>query len=125
MIGTTISNKDADTDSYLDVTGTGSVIFDDVKLDTTNLYTPNNGALVLSNTGVGYVKFNGSNGVSFGTGTNLDYPATPESGTIRYNTDLGYSEVYDTSAGWIPISGQPLSADDFTDVNNLWALILG
>ena len=125
IVGTTISNKDADTDSYLDVTGTGSVIFDDVKLDTTNLYTPNNGALVLSNTGVGYVKFNGSNGVSFGTGTNLDYPATPESGTIRYNTDLGYSEVYDTSAGWIPISGQPLSADDFTDVNNLWALILG
>jgi hypothetical protein len=125
IVGTTISNKNANTDSYLDVTGTGFVIFDNVTLNTNNLYTPNNGALVLSNTGVGYVKFNGSNGVSFGAGTNSDYPPTPESGTIRYNTDLGYSEVYDTSAGWIPISGQPLSEDDFTDVNNLWALILG
>jgi hypothetical protein len=125
IVGTTISNKNANTDSYLNVIGTGSVVFDDVKLNTNNLYTPDNGALVLSNTGVGYVKFNGSNGVSFGAGTNLDYPSTPESGTVRYNTDLGYSEVYDTSVGWIPLSGQPLSADDFTDVNNLWALILG
>jgi hypothetical protein len=125
IVGTTISNKNANTDSYLDVTGIGAVLFNNLKFDTNNLYTPNNSALILSNTGVGYVKFNGSNGVSFGAGTNLDYPLTPEEGTVRYNTDLGYSEVYDNSAGWIPLSGQPLSADDFTDVNNLWALILG
>jgi hypothetical protein len=125
IVETTISNKNSSADSYLDVTGTGSVVFSDVKLNTNNLYTPNDGALVISNTGVGYVKFNGTTGVVFGSGTDLDYPASPEEGTVRYNTDLGYSEVYDNSAGWIPLSGQPISTDEFTDINNLWALILG
>lgn len=125
IVGTTISNKSSTTDSTLTVSGTGSTFFNNNKLDTNNFYTPPNGALVLSNTGVGYVKFNDTNGVQFGVGSDLNHPATPETGTVRYNTDLEYSEVYDTSVGWIPLSGQPLSADDYTGVNNLWALILG
>lgn len=125
IVGTTISNKSSTTDSTLTVSGTGSTFFNNNKFDTNNFYTPPNGALVLSNTGVGYVKFNDTNGVQFGVGSDLNHPATPETGTVRYNTDLEYSEVYDTSVGWIPLSGQPLSADDYTGVNNLWALILG
>ena len=90
-----------------------------------NIYTPTDATLTLSTAGSGYVKFTGSNGLVLANGSNSNYPITPEPGTVRFNTDLNYPEVYDTQAGWIPISGTPITADEVVNTSELWSLILG
>jgi hypothetical protein len=90
-----------------------------------NIYTPTDNALTMSSTGTGYVKFTGTNGIVLPTGDNSNYPASPEVGKTRFNSDLGYPEVYDEQLGWIPISGVPITQDQVTGTAELWALILG
>ena len=105
--------------------GTGFVNINGAGFAGNNIYTPTDSALTLSNTANGYVKFTGTNGIVLSSGNNSNYPSTPESGTVRFNTDLNYPEVYDTQAGWIPISGTPVTADEVVKTSELWSLILG
>jgi hypothetical protein len=56
-----------------------------------------NSALTIGNTGTGYTKFTGTGGVVLPSGSNAQRLNTPENGTYRYNSELGYGEVYSTS----------------------------
>jgi hypothetical protein len=50
--------------------------------------------LEIGATGVGYTKFGGTRGLVIPKGTTLQRPAAAELGTMRYNSDVNYIEVY-------------------------------
>ena len=51
-------------------------------------------------------KFGGTDGITTPAGATGDRPATPELGTMRYNTDLGFMEQYNAT-GWAGIDAPP------------------
>jgi hypothetical protein len=51
-------------------------------------------------------KFTGSEGIQVPTGVTGDRPGSPELGTVRYNTTLGFLEQYN-AAGWAGIDAPP------------------
>jgi hypothetical protein len=88
--------------------------------------TPPSGVFTISPTGSGYVKILGSNGFGIPVGNNSNYPASPVTGTLRYNTTLSYPEIYNGSV-WIPIYGTTNvpSATDVQDLVLVYELVLG
>jgi hypothetical protein len=78
------------------VSGTGKVNLHNKIYIKDNAITHNNAIvpLEIGATGTGYTKFGGSRGVVVPTGTTLQRPAAAEIGTIRYNSNLNYIEVY-------------------------------
>ena len=86
-----------------------------------------NSALTIGNTGTGYTKFTGTGGVVLPFGSNAQRLATPENGTYRYNSELGYGEVYSTSqAKWIQAVGTSpvLTLPQVQDIMNLYAIVI-
>jgi hypothetical protein len=78
------------------VSGTGKVNLHDKIYIKDNTITHNNAIVPLEfgATGTGYNKFGGTRGVVIPKGTTLQRPAAAELGTIRYNSDVNYIEVY-------------------------------
>jgi hypothetical protein len=78
------------------VSGTGKVNLHNKIYIKDNAITHNNAIvpLEIGATGTGYTKFGGSRGVVVPAGTTLQRPAAAEIGTIRYNNNLNYIEVY-------------------------------
>jgi hypothetical protein len=78
------------------VSGTGKVNLHNKIYIKDNAITHNNAIvpLEIGATGTGYTKFGGSRGVVVPAGTTLQRPAASEIGTIRYNNNLNYIEVY-------------------------------
>ena len=114
-------------DVTLKTTGTGLVSINGTYfINGSNIQNTTNGALTISSTGTGYVKFAGSSGIAIPVGSLLDYPLTPVTGTVRFNTDLNYGEVYN-GAAWIPVKGNSpvLSTSEVADANWAWDIILG
>jgi hypothetical protein len=86
-----------------------------------------NSALTIGNTGTGYTKFSGTGGVVLPAGNTLQRPSSPENGTYRYNSQLGYGEVYSTSqATWIQAVGTSpvLTLPQVQDIMNLYAIVI-
>jgi len=123
--GTAINNTDVAQPLTLAGNGTGSANLNGVRAKNNSILTPTNAVLPIVSLGTGYVKFTGSTALAFPVGTDSNKPATPERGATRYNTDLNYHEIYDTTLGWIPVSGVTLSAEQIVDTSQLWSLILG
>ena len=122
----TINNPVTGSDTIIQPSGTGvintnGILFKDSTVSNT-LSTP----LVLSSTGIGYVKFTGKAGVVFPYGTTDDRRLTPETGEARYNSTLNYMEVFDGTE-WIPAVGTLGAAplEQVLDIMDLWGLILG
>jgi hypothetical protein len=78
------------------ISGTGKVNLHNKVYIKDNTITHNNAVvpLEIGATGVGYVKFGGTRGLVIPKGTTLQRPAAAELGTIRYNNDVNYIEVY-------------------------------
>jgi len=78
------------------VSGTGKVNLHNKVYIKSNTITHNNAIVPLEfgATGIGYTKFGGTRGVVIPKGTTLQRPAAAELGTIRYNSDVNYIEVY-------------------------------
>ena len=78
------------------ISGTGKVNLHNKIYIKDNTVTHNNAIvpLEMGATGVGYVKFGGTRGTVIPKGTTLQRPAAAELGTIRYNSDVNYIEVY-------------------------------
>ena len=78
------------------ISGTGKVNLHDKIYIKDNTITHNNAIvpLEMGATGIGYVKFGGTRGTVIPKGTTLQRPAAAELGTIRYNSDVNYIEVY-------------------------------
>ena len=78
------------------VSGTGKVNLHNKIYIKDNTITHNNAIvpLEIGATGTGYTKFGGTRGLVVPTGTTAERPAAAEIGTIRYNSNLNYIEVY-------------------------------
>ena len=78
------------------ISGTGKVNLHNKIYIKDNTITHNNAVVPLEfgATGTGYNKFGGTRGVVIPKGTTLQRPAAAELGTIRYNSDVNYIEVY-------------------------------
>jgi hypothetical protein len=124
----TVSSTSTNTDITLSPNGTGYVNIDDLNLkdnEFLNLNTTN--PLVIQNTGAGYVKFAGTAGLAIPAGDILSRPLTPETGDMRWNTELSTAEVfngieYQTLSG---NGGDLIDAEEVGDITNIWALVLG
>lgn len=126
IISNNISNLVGANDVNLVPSGTGYINVNDVWLKDNNITNTLDTALTLASTGVGYIKFTGTGGVVFAIGTNAERRDFPELGETRYNTDLGYMEVFNGTE-WLAATGASgnISADDAEDIMDIWTLILG
>jgi len=126
LSGNTINNPVTNSNTEFQPTGTGSInanglLFKDDSI-TNTLNTP----VVLASTGTGYVKFTGKGAVVFPFGNSSQRRLTPETGETRYNSELGYMEVY-SGTQWIPATGLVGAASmaEIIDIMDLWGLVLG
>ena len=91
--------------------------------DLTNLA---NTALRFSSTGIGYTRFEGTNGVVIPFGDTSNRPVSPEIGDTRWNTDEDYLEVFDGTVYLIATGpGESINVEDMQDLGNIYSLILG
>ena len=124
------SNYPAD-NLYLSPNGTGYVSFNGTKVfNGNNIYVPSStNNLLINSTGTGYVQFADTNGLVTPVGTTSNRPASPVQGQMRFNTDLGYEEIYDAGAGgWIAVYGSTGQLATITDIDNdsiLYSIIFG
>jgi len=98
-----------------------------IQLNNYNIENYSNSVITLSGIANGYFKFSGANGLVIPEGDSTTRQITPEPGTTRFNTDISTPEVYDATAGWIPVNGtQPvIQSSDVNDIADIWALVLG
>lgn len=96
----------------------------------------NNSAITITSTGIGYLKYQGTNGfvIPAGTGDDNFAPGTPqnqrranpEEGETRWNTDLEYIECYDGTVWQLSTGGgATISVPIMQDLGNIYSLILG
>ena len=96
----------------------------------------NNSAITVVSTGIGYLKYQGTNGfvIPAGTGDDDYAPGTPqnqrraspEEGETRWNTDLAYIECYDGTIWQLSTGGgATISVPIMQDLGNVYTLILG
>ena len=124
----TISSTTVNSDIVLLASGTGYVKIDDIAIEDNEFLNLNSTQpILLENTGSGYVKFAGTAGLRIPAGDNDSRPLNPETGDLRWNTQISTAEVfngieYQTLSGG---GGDLLSAAEIQEVTNLWALVLG
>ena len=118
-----INNEDINISSN----GTGDVIFDNI-IVRDSLFENQHASLPLtiSNTASGYVKFDSTTALVVPNGGTGQRTPTPETGEIRYNTDLGSPEVYNGTT-WATWAGSSVTAteDEIDDISNIMAILLG
>jgi len=122
--GNAISNLTSN-DLYL-APDSGLTKINNITFDQNLIVNNTNTALTLATTGQGYVKFAGTGALVFPFGDTSERRATPELGETRFNNEIGYLEVYN-STDWIPALGTSGAASEETiqETMNLWSLILG
>ena len=104
-IKTNFTSLDPNADLEFAPNGTGSVVIDNLKItNNTITNTLSNGVTQFVSTGLGYYKIAGTNGVVIPTGGSLQRPSVVAVGMIRYNTDLGLTEIWD-GAQWSSVAG--------------------
>jgi hypothetical protein len=102
--GNRISSITTNTDLNLIANGTGQVKFENLGVTDSTIKNNVAGAVtVFENTGNGYVKFDGSQGVVLPVGGNATRP-TGATGMIRFNTDDSRVELYDGTT-WVSVAG--------------------
>lgn len=127
-ISNTISTNDID----ITVSGTGIVDINNIDISNGQIVNNENLALTFQTTGNGYVKFSGTGALYIPYGSTLDRPLTPETGTVRNNSDTGVMEVYSGvpalgDNGWVAAVG-PSGAATLAEINSIieiYTLILG
>ena len=99
-IRTTATNADLE----LDANGTGAVVINSFRITNNTITNTSGSAAELISTGNGYFKISGSNGVVIPTGFSSDRPGYAVIGMIRYNIDLGLTEIWD-GLQWSSVAG--------------------
>lgn len=124
--GNNIGNLITSTDIELIPPGTGSVNVNEILIKDNNVTNTVDSAIIIQNTGPGYTKFTGTGGVVFAIGSTDDRRDLPELGETRYNTDLGYMEVFN-GTDWLAATGASgnITESEAVDIMDIWSLILG
>jgi hypothetical protein len=124
----TISTTATNEDLYLTPDGTGQVQLDAIAIDADEILNLNSsGALILQNTGAGYVSFGGTGALGLPSGPTVVNTTGVERGDLRFNTDLSIVEIFNGTAyeGLSGSTGGLLNAAEVQEITNLWALVLG
>jgi hypothetical protein len=80
----------------------------------------------INSTGIGYVRFMGTNGVVIPAGTTPQRPLAPEVGDTRWNTDIGRLECWDGSVYIVATGpGATIGEVEMTDLQFVYAVMLG
>ena len=126
--GNTISPILPNVDINLTTAGTGGVKIGNLRFRNNTVTNTVSGAItVFEETGDGYVKIAGVNGVVIPFGdTEFDRPAIPETGMIRFNTDQDLVEVYN-GISWGSVAGTSsgVTTPQATEIGIASALIFG
>jgi hypothetical protein len=121
-----ISNVNSSNTISFVTSGTGVVNFNGTNYVNVNSINSPLGNLVLASTGDGFVQFNGT-AIAIPLGDIATRPNSPQVGTMRFNTDLQYEEVFDGTT-WLQLSGiqtKNLTEDQIADTTWTWDIILG
>ena len=123
IISTAVTNSDL----YLTPNGAGKLVIDNISFGIDEISNSANAALVLQNTGNGYVKFSGTGGLALPAGPTVVDTSGVELGDLRYNTDLSIPEIFNgvDYVGFVSESAELLSAAEVQEITNLWALVIG
>jgi hypothetical protein len=130
LTGNTISSDNNTLDITVTPLGSGNVTFNglvpftdsNLNNNTTRIY---NAPYYLLSTNDGYVNFAGTNGVAFPIG-NSAQRNTAILGTTRFNTDLGFLEIYNGTTWQNSLGSVPLAtATNVNDSAVIYDLILG
>jgi hypothetical protein len=80
----------------------------------------------IASTGIGYVRFMGTNGFLIPAGTTAEQRPFPEVGETRWNTDLDYLECYDGTVWVISTGGGETVTQQFMeDLGFVYSVVLG
>ena len=105
---------------------TGIVYIENTKWQQNDITNLLNTALTFRNTGIGYVKFVGTNALLLPAGDNASRPAVPELGDTRWNTEIGYLECFDGNVYVVATGGgEEVTQSIMEDLGNVYTLILG
>jgi hypothetical protein len=124
----TVASTLTNADITLDANGSGYIKIGDIAIGSNeflNLHPTS--PLILQNTSSGYVKFAGTTGIAIPAGDIATRPLNPETGDMRWNTELSEAEVFN-GVNYQALSGSGgdiLSAEEVQEETNLWALVLG
>ena len=105
---------------------TGITRIENTRWQTNTITNLNNDSLKFQSTGIGYLKFDGTNGIILPVGTDLQRPVSPELGDTRWNTDQEYLECFDGTV-YVVATGGGISVTQelMEDLGNIYTLILG
>ena len=123
QITTVVTN----TDINLTTPGTGGVRIGNVRIrNNTITNTVTNAVTEFGQSGSGYVKITGTNGVVIPIGDLTNLPASPEVGMIRFNTFYSYVEVWN-GIQWVNSAGASsgVTLAQATDIGIVSALLFG
>jgi len=105
--GNVIETTTTNTDLVLSANGTGAVVIDEIAIkDSTITNRTVDGVMNFNQTGDGYFKIAGTNGIVLPVGTSAQRPGSAfrETGMTRYNTEQGYLEIWDGTS-WVSVAG--------------------
>lgn len=124
-----VNNKISGLQSNEDISlnpDTGIVYIENTKWQENDITNLLNTALRFGNTGIGYVRFVGTNGLLIPAGDNASRPVVPELGDTRWNTEIGYLECFDGSVYSVATGGgEEVTQTIMEDLGNVYTLILG
>jgi hypothetical protein len=124
-----ISTQSIDTNINLVTSGNGGVIIGNLKIVNNSITNTSSGGITeFAETGTGYVKFAGTNGIVIPVGTVGARPTSlyTEQGMIRYNTELNLVEMW-TGVAWFSVAGSSagVTSDVATDIGIATTIIFG
>jgi len=127
--GSSITTRNIDDNINLVTTGSGGVVVGNLKfVNNTITNTVAGGVTQFVETGTGYVKFAGTNGVVIPVGTVSGRPTAlfSEQGMIRYNNELNLVEMW-TGTSWFSVAGSSagVTADVANDIGIAQTIIFG
>ena len=122
-INTTLSNSELE---LRRATATNVVDVFDFNIKESTFSNSSNNLLTITSTGLGYVKFNGTNGIVVPVGTEAERTVAPVLGETRYNTEVGLLETYNGEA-WQRAAGEgeEVTEDILKDLVDIYTLVLG
>lgn len=103
----------------------GNIILENLRFNENQIENLLDTPLILSSTGIGYVRFTDNNALVIPVGVSAQR-AFLEVGETRWNTELGYLECFDGSV-YLPATGggSVITPQIQRELSELWTLILG
>jgi hypothetical protein len=105
---------------------TGITIIERTQWQDNTLTNLEDSPLTFVSTGIGYLRFMGTNGFVVPSGTNAEQRPSPEVGETRWNTEVGYLECYDGTVWVISTGGGETVTQQFMeDLGFVYSVVLG